>query len=97
MAPSPIARTTRLSLGENLTLQDLGGDDGGVVLNLVSGEMYTLNDTGLAFLRRVDGEATIDAIAAQMLQEYEVEPDVLAADLVDLATALQSEGLVQAS
>lgn len=97
MTSSSIARTTRLSLGENLTLQDLGGDDGGVVLNLVSGEMYTLNDTGLAFLRRVDGEATIDAIAVQMLQEYEVEADVLAADLVELAAELHSEGLVQAS
>ncbi len=97
MTSSPIARTTRLSLGENLTLQDLGGDDGGVVLNLVSGEMYTLNDTGLAFLSRVDGEATIDAIAAQMLEEYDVEADVLAADLVELAAELHAEGLVQAS
>ncbi len=97
MTSSAIARTTRLSLGGNLTLQDLGGDDGGVVLNLVSGEMYTLNDTGLAFLRRVDGEATIDAIAAQMLAEYDVEADVLASDLMELTTELQSEGLVQAS
>jgi hypothetical protein len=90
----PLSRTCVLMLAPNVTVQALGPDEGGVALRLDSGEMYTLNDTALDFLQRLDGEQTIEAVARELVSVIDVEADVLAADLVEMADGLIRESLV---
>jgi len=68
--------------------------DGAVVLLADSGQLYSCNDTSEAFLRHVDGKRSLSEIVDLMAQEYEVERDVLEADLAELAESLKQEGVI---
>jgi hypothetical protein len=90
-----INAATSLKLPKNITLQDLGGDEGGVLLNMDSGEMYTINETTLAFLQELDGKRTVSQAAERLLAEYEVDEATLVADLLQVAEDLHAESLVE--
>lgn len=68
--------------------------DGAVVLLADSGQLFSCNDTSEAFLRHVDGKRSLDDIVDLLAKEYEVERDVLAADLAELAESLKQEGVI---
>lgn len=68
--------------------------DGAVVLLADSGQLYSCNDTSEAFLRHVDGQRTLAEIVDLLAEEYEVERDVLEADLAELADSLKREGVI---
>ncbi len=68
--------------------------DGAVVLLADSGQLYSCNDTSEAFLRHVDGKRSLGEIVDLLAQEYEVERDVLEADLAELAENLKQEGVI---
>jgi hypothetical protein len=89
-----ISRSTRLAIAKHVALQSLGAEEGGVLLNLESGEMYTVNETTLAFLEALNGKHTIGAIADRLVGVFEVEVDVLQSDLVDVAKDLVGESLL---
>jgi pyrroloquinoline quinone biosynthesis protein D len=81
-----------LSLSPVASFQSVG--DGAVVLLADSGQLYSCNDTSEAFLRHVDGKRSLAEIVDLMAQEYEVERDLLEADLAELAAELKREGVV---
>lgn len=81
-----------LRLSDNASFRSL--DDCGVILMTDSGQLYSCNDTAEAFLRRMDGDRTVAAIAGEIGEEFDVEPNVLLADLEDLISYLTSEGVV---
>ena len=68
--------------------------DGAVVLLADSGQLYSCNDTSEAFLRHVDGKRSLSDIVDLMAAEYEVEREVLEADLAELAESLKQEGVI---
>jgi hypothetical protein len=68
--------------------------DGAVVLLADSGQLYSCNDTSEAFLRHVDGKRSLGEIVGLLAEEYEVERDVLEADLQELAESLKQEGVI---
>ena len=68
--------------------------DGAVVLLADSGQLYSCNDTSEAFLRHVDGKRSLGDIVDMLAEEYEVERDVLEADLAELAESLKREGVI---
>lgn len=88
--------TTIFSLSESVAVQELGGTDGGVVLNLRSGEMYTVNETGVAFLQSLDGQRSVGDAADRITETFDVPRDVLIADLLELGEQLMKEGLISA-
>jgi hypothetical protein len=90
----PLPRSAVLTLAPHVTVQTLGPNEGGVALRLDSGEMYTLNDTALDFLQRLDGRKTIQDIAEELVSLIDVKVDVLAGDLVEVADGLLRESLV---
>jgi hypothetical protein len=53
-----------------------------------------LNDTGTMFWELLDGERTIADCARLIAAEYEVEADVVEADLLELAAGFEQEGLI---
>ena len=80
------------SLSPVASFQSVG--DGAVVLLADSGQLYSCNDTSEAFLRHVDGKRSLGDIVDLMAQEYEVEREMLEADLVELAESLKQEGVI---
>ena len=83
-----------LALAPKVAMQELGADEGGVLLRLDSGEMYSINDTTLDFLRRLDGTRTIASIVEELTGFIDVDAAVLIADLIEVASELQKESLV---
>jgi hypothetical protein len=92
-----VSSSTRLVLASNAVLQALGEDEGGVVLRLDTGEMYTVNDTTLAFLRELDGKRTVADVARSLVEIFDVEEAALAADLAEIADDLIDDSLVVAA
>ena len=65
-----------------------------ILLSLTSGAHYTLNDTGTMFWELIDGKRSIADCAAEIASEYDVEPEIVEADLLELATEFKSEKLI---
>jgi hypothetical protein len=65
-----------------------------ILINLNTGSYYSLNDTGTVFWELMDGRRTIADCARLIAEEYEVEPEVVAADLLELAAEFKNEGLI---
>ena len=80
------------SLSPVASFQSVG--DGAVVLLADSGQLYSCNDTSEAFLRHVDGKHSLGDIVDLLAEEYEVDRDMLEADLAELAVSLQQEGVI---
>jgi hypothetical protein len=69
--------------------------DEAAVLNLASGQYYTLDAVGATIWRFVHEPRTIADIQMRVLSEYDVDADRCAGDVAMLIDALQSEGLVR--
>ncbi len=89
-----LSPSTTLALSPHVSLQALGEDEGGVVLKLDTGEMYTINDTTLAFLQKLDGKRTVAEVARGMVEVFEIDETTLVADLVEIADDLLGESLL---
>lgn len=89
-----VSSATRLALPSHVSLQSLGEEEGGVLLKIDTGEMYTVNDTTLSFLRELDGECSVADIAGRLVGVFDVERDVVLADLIEVANGLAAESLV---
>ena len=72
-------------------------DDGAVLLDLESGVYFGLDQVGTRVWTLLVEHGTTDAVCAAMIEEFDVEPDVLAADVRRLVAELQQGGLVRAT
>ena len=84
--------TDILQRSPNATHQTVGEE--AILIDLNSGSYYSLNDTGTMFWELIDGRRTIADCAAEIAGQYEVESEVVAADLLELAAEFKDEGLV---
>jgi len=82
------------ALHENTSFQPLGDGEGGVLLDTVSGQLFTCNDTTAAFLSTVDGARDFAAILGELQKVFEVDAALLSEDMSELANHLASEGLI---
>lgn len=79
-------------LGDEVSFEPVG--EGAVILLLGSGQLYSCNDTSLAFLKHLDGIRDVDAVAHRMADEFEVDVATLANDLPELIAGLVAEGII---
>ena len=86
--------TTRLRHSANATFQSVAGET--ILIHLVSGSYYSLNEVGTVFWQMLDGSVTIGACAAQIAQEYDAPVDQVQADLLEIAGELVPEDLAEA-
>lgn len=84
-------------LSEQTSLQALGEDEGGVLLKLESGEIYTINDTACAFLANLDGHKNVRDCIGPILADFDVDEATLLSDLEELVAELEAESLVTKS
>ncbi len=82
-------------LAQDVSLQPLGEGEGGVVLMLKSGEIYTVNDTTLDFLSRIDGACSLQSCAEGIAADYDVDVATAINDLAEIAAELSSEAIIQ--
>lgn len=82
------------ALHENTSFQPLGDGEGGVLLDTVSGQLFTCNDTTAAFLATVDGERNFAGILDELETVFDVDAAMLRDDMSELANHLAAEGLI---
>jgi hypothetical protein len=70
------------------------GDDGGLVVLLGRPEVKVLNPVGIAVFSRLDGSKDVDALAAAVADEFEVELDQARRDVVEFLSELQRQGML---
>ena len=69
-------------------------DDDVVVLDLKSSQYFTISGSGVFLFDRLAEGATEDELVQAVLAEYDVEPDVARADVVEFVQKLTDAGLV---
>ena len=80
------------ALAEGVSFETVS--DGSVVLVFRSGQLYSCNETSTAFLVELDGERTLDQVAALMAEQFEAAPEEIAADIEAIAAEMLSEGII---
>lgn len=82
----------RIKQAPDVLLQDLDGE--AVLLNLVNGHYYGLDEVSFRMYNLLVGSDSVQAAYDQLLQEYEVAPERLQADLEKFLEHLLDNGLV---
>ncbi|HEV8396911.1 MAG TPA: PqqD family protein [Vicinamibacterales bacterium] len=70
-------------------------DDGAVLLDLESGVYFGLDEVGTRVWTLLVEQKTPDAVCQVMLDEFDVDPGVLAEDVRRLVGELQQNGLLR--
>jgi hypothetical protein len=68
--------------------------DGSVMLDADSGRVFVCNETGALIWKRLSEGLSIDAIAAEIAQKFNVEPDQANRDAQKFVAELQRQGLL---
>lgn len=77
---------------ENIVAREIEGEL--IIVPLVAGigdmedELFTLNETGKALWRRLDGEKTLSNIVDELIKEYEAPREEIEKDVLGLASEL---------
>jgi Coenzyme PQQ synthesis protein D (PqqD) len=66
-----------------------------VVLNLQTGRYHGLNPTAATMVEILCGAPNVAAAAERLAPEWDVAPDVLLADLLELCEGLERRGLIE--
>ena len=70
------------------------GDEGGLVVLPGRAEVKVLNPVGIAVFSLLDGSRDLDALAATIAGEFDIELDRAREDVVAFLTELQREGML---
>ena len=65
-----------------------------IIININTGEYYSLNDTGTRFWELLDGQRSIAECARVIAAEYDAPLGEVEADLLELAAEFKKEGLI---
>lgn len=70
-------------------------DDGGVVLDVVTGAYFELNSTGRVLWERLSAGESLDSIVMVMTDEFGVDRATAERDLAEFIQALRDRSLIQ--
>lgn len=84
-----------ISMKEDVLVQELGGEL--VLLNLDSEEYFGLDTVGTSMWQALQETGSIQATYDRLLGQYEVEPEQLKQDLLELIEKFVDHGLVELS
>lgn len=65
------------------------------ILNLKSGMYYGLNEVGARIWQLISEPKTVEEVYETVLKEYEVEPECLEQNLLDVLQQLADHGLIE--
>ena len=69
-------------------------DNETVVMDLDSGDFFSLTGTARAIWQMIDGTRNREAVIAELGSEYALEPEAVAADVIAFLEQLISAGLI---
>jgi PqqD family protein of HPr-rel-A system len=90
-----IEPATQISLTAGISVQDLGADEGAVILHLESGQLFTCNDTTAEVLRAARENPTFAALLATLLETFDVDEAELRDDIGVIVQRLADEGILR--
>ena len=94
MTPDATATlASRVTIPEDVVFREIDGES--VLLDLVSGEYYGLNEAGTRIWTLLVGGAGPAEVLASLRREYDVDEAVLHRDLLELLEELRGRGLVR--
>jgi hypothetical protein len=79
-----ISRSVRLSKG----------DDGGVLLDVEQGTLFSLNSVGARIVELLQAQQATDSIVSQISREFDASMPVVSGDVADFLRLLQERGLL---
>jgi hypothetical protein len=68
--------------------------DEAILIDINTGTYFSLNEVGTEFWQMLDGQQTIEQHAAVIANKYEVETDMVVADLLELAEEMAKDKLL---
>ena len=83
-----------LRIPDQVATRQLGGET--VLLNLETGTYFDLDAVGSRFLELLEKNGELAAVHRAMLEEFDVAPEVLEADLLRLSKEMCAKGLLVA-
>lgn len=82
-----------LRIPDSVAIRTTGDET--VLLNLETGTYFGLDAVGSRFLELLERNGTIAVVYSTMLEEFDVTPQVLEADLLRLSDELRKKGLLE--
>jgi hypothetical protein len=83
----------RVVIPENIIMRKVGDD--AVLLNLNTNQYYSLDGVGTQMVESLTSGASIQQASSSLVDEFDVDPDVLHSDLLDLIEQLVEQGLIE--
>lgn len=83
----------RVSVPDNVMIRELEGES--VILDLDSESYFGLDRVGTRMWQLVTESPSIQSAYEVLIDEYDVEPDTLRDDLVELLETLRERGLIE--
>ncbi len=71
--------------------------DEAILIDINTGIYFSLNEIGTEFWQMMDGSQTIEQQAATLAAKYEVEPEMVVSDLLELAEEMAKDNLITIS
>ena len=83
-----------LRIPDGVATRKMGNET--ILLNLETGTYFGLDTVGSRFLELLERNGEIAVAHRTMLEEFDVNPEILEADLLRLSEAMRSKGLLEA-
>ncbi len=93
--PAVITLQSVVTINDESVSRDLDGE--AVILNLGSGTYFGLNGVGTRIWALIQEHRSLGRVFEAMREEYEVPPELLERDLLELVEQLREKGLVNVS
>lgn len=90
-----ISNDTKFKTTENIAWRNV--NDEIVILNLKSGEYFTLNDVGQVIWTAITDEKNVEEIKMKIIDEYDVSKEKATGDIMQFITGMIEEGLLHES
>jgi hypothetical protein len=88
---SPVSIASIVVLSKDAIFRDLNGE--AVILDLASGAYFGLNQVGTRIWQLIEQHGRLRTVLDELCSEYDVGPDELERDLLDLVSRLADAGL----
>lgn len=95
MTNTPTDAYTHILISPDVLFQDLDGE--AVLLNLATEKYFSLDDVGTRMWQLMGKYGDIERTLAQLIAEYDVDPQTLRQDLNALIGKLVEAGLIQSA
>jgi hypothetical protein len=90
--PAEISLSSRVRIQDDVLFQELQGE--AVLLNLKTGVYLGLDQIGTRIWQILQEDGALSRVMEVILQEYDVTPERLTQDLLDLINQMQEQGLL---